>query len=181
MSMVSVHGGDCGPSLLFGRSDFVGFAARQQHSFANLVAAHSPDIAIIGLGAHIEDLGDFYDMHRRVTSYLKDRQASNQTVPQVIFKTINSPHLSCNNYDTPLTEFPTFELATAEDEFHFQRLYKLDREMRTFVVNETESGFKLLSMEPLYFRPDAHVHGSKKDCMYVLSYSRSLLSHAFIK
>jgi hypothetical protein len=37
--------------------------------------------------------------------------------------------------------------------------------MRDFAANET-SGFQLLSMEPLYLRPDAHVYGSKHDCMH---------------
>jgi hypothetical protein len=125
MSMVAVGGGECGPQITFGRSDFVGFSARQQHSFPELCDRYNPQIAIIALGAHIADEGDFYDMHRRVITHLETRTARGLARPRVIFKSVNPPHLSCSQFTAPEV---SFEIDPgAEDKYKFKTLYLLDK------------------------------------------------------
>ena len=125
MSMIAVGGGSCGPQIIFGRSDFVGFSARQQHSFPELCDRYNPQIAIITLGAHIADEGDFYDMHRRVTTYLDSRKDRGLQLPKLVFKSQNPPHLLCSQFLSPIARFDVD--TTAEDKYKFKMLYALDK------------------------------------------------------
>ena len=124
------------------------------------------DLAVINVGAHIEDEGDFWAILDTLHKIIRLRTALGGKIPTIIYKSQNPPHLACDVHDTPIDEFVP-NLHNVEDKYHFENLYQLDAFMRKYAGNATnESGFKLLSMEPLYLRPDAHVFGTKKDCMH---------------
>ena len=124
------------------------------------------DLAVISMGAHIEDEGDFWTILDGLHKIMDQRNSTGGKLPTLIFKSPNPPHLGCETQEIPIEQFVSNPL-NLEDKYHFERFYQLDVFMQSYARNvSNDSGFKLLSMEPLYLRPDAHVYGAKKDCMH---------------
>ena len=123
-------------------------------------------MTVISVGSHIEDEGDFWTVLDGLHKILNLRKSAGSKLPTIIFKSPNPPHLACDLHQTPVDQFVP-NAHKVEDKYYFERFYELDAIMQSYARNVTnESGFKLLSMEPLYLRPDAHVFGAKKDCMH---------------
>lgn len=163
MSMISANKGTCAPQLFFSRSDFVGFKARGHSSIQTIVAELQPSIAIITFGAHLEDKGDFVDISNRIDSFLQSRIASNLSVPTMVWKTQNPPHLGCEEILDPL--LIDVSNTTVYDKYNFKIIREHDEFMRGYIVSNY-SYYSLLDMYPLYLRADAHILGGRNDCMH---------------
>lgn len=163
MSMIPANKGICAPQIFFSRSDFVGFKARGHTSFQVIVDQHQPSIAVITAGAHLKDTGDMMDISNRIDSYLQSRIASNLSVPTMVWKTQNPPHLNCENEVKPLLIDVLNK--TAVDKYDFKTIRMLDEFMKNYLV-EKYKYYSVLDMYPLYLRADAHILGSKNDCMH---------------
>mmetsp|Transcript_20086 Transcript_20086/g.19382 ORF Transcript_20086/g.19382 Transcript_20086/m.19382 type:complete len:351 (+) Transcript_20086:255-1307(+) len=163
MSMVSANKGLCATQIFFSRSDFVGFKSRNQHSFQEVVDQYQPSIAIITAGAHLKDTGDLTDISSRIHTYLKSRMALNLSVPTMVWKTQNPAHVECKHNLDPLQV--DIRNITAFDKYDYKTLRMLDEFMKSYII-DTHKYYSVLDMYPLYLRADAHILGSRSDCMH---------------
>ena len=145
---------------------------------ATLEEAHSkikPDISIFNVGAHLKDIGDLdFIIHSFREFIAKEKADRNVTF---LWKTQNPGHVNCTNYREP---FQDYSLGKDMDKvFHndpnaieqtkynwnlFPIFDDIARNKSNFI------GYKVIDMDPLYLRPDAHPaqlpDGRKRDCLH---------------
>jgi hypothetical protein len=173
--------GRCAHQVVFGRTDRL-YPEDHQHnfrSFAEYVKIVLPDIVVLNAGAHMSDVAHMNSIFEGLLKQVMDLRdnTSNTTVakvPALVWKTLSPGHYLCSRATEPIQNFTTF----------YEQALLVDNDNDTVVVNDTyryqqfpafdamsqewqaRIGYKMLSLDPLYLRADAHVT-SRSDCLHM--------------
>jgi len=153
VSMIMHSGGGCAEQIIMGRSDHVAFTLKSRLSALAYVMKYQPDICIIAFGSHQSDEGDILDIWGKISLQLESfRTASHKNIT-LVFKSQNPGHVNCTSAKEPI---PTRQVIIPHEEndlfnYYNQRIF--DNMSKNI---STTLGFKLIDMEPLHYRPDAH-------------------------
>lgn len=147
---------------------------------ATLQEAHhriKPDISILNVGAHLKDPGDLHFIIDNFREFMaKEKTERNVTF---LWKTQNPGHVNCTNYREPFQDyslgkdmkkvFHNDPNAIEQTQYNWNLFPTFDDIAR----NKSYSiGFKVIDMDPLYLRPDAHPaqlphpDGRRRDCLH---------------
>ena len=162
MSMITFHGGKCADRIVYAQSHYLIFGGINYKVVDHIVnhKKQLPDIVIMTVGAHLQDMGDLkmiWDSLLNDISYLRSNDTPwgyhNFTF---IWKTQNPGHLNCTNIFEPFTKsnIRTRDPNDPSDIFHWNLHSEFDQYNIEMAL---KSGFKVIDMSPLYYRPDAHV------------------------
>ena len=164
--------GRCAQRVVFGRSDRL-YPEDHNHgfrSFTEYIHMVKPDIVVMNAGAHMNDLAHmntvFDELLKQVVVMM-----NNTKVPRLVWKTISPGHYLCSRAVEPIQNFTNFYqdalaanfTAAFNDSFHYQSFPAYDALSQKW---QPRIGYKMLSVEPLYLRADAHVT-VRSDCLHL--------------
>jgi hypothetical protein len=165
MSMITVGKGGCANQVMLGRSNFLSFTSLVDSNFNQLVSANKPDICILNVGAHLEDMGDLWNIFGSIKPGLLNFRSTLNTT--FVWKTMSPGHPNCDKATSPVHEMPV--LAHDKRWYQWDLFAEFDRAAKLFAA---EIAMPVMDVSPLYYRPDAHVgfHTGFKEPLDCLHY-----------
>lgn len=151
--------GLCGPQLLMNNQlDYVqGYStAIKEH-----LLAFQPDITLFNFGLHYQEQPAYEKAMRDLMDVITSVRATmSPKVMEVIWKTTNMPHFSCQEHTIPTSQPPT-PTPLQVDTYRWKLLPGMDA-FSTKLFHE--HGFAVMNMSMLSLRPDAHP--GAMDCLH---------------
>jgi len=158
-NMVQAGNGSCNSQLMFGRSNYVVFGLKGGHNLHEWAqVSRLPDIIIINVSAHLHDLGDMWDIQRRLKQSLETLRnmysAVNRTV-DLYWKTSNPAHLNCTYLHEPFA--PEILNANQIDQSKDKYGWRMFQDFDEMAINASSTfNYSIIDVSPLRLRPDGH-------------------------
>ena len=89
--MIFESKGGCAHQITLARVDYLVFATHQDFDLFQFLGSESPDICIMGAGAHMHDDGDMYTVVARLDTGLAQFRAQHGNKTKFIWK-VRSPY-----------------------------------------------------------------------------------------
>jgi hypothetical protein len=161
MSMIHHNNGTCAHQVKYGLSHYliIGGGANIQWTYYLLNHKPLPDIVIMTVGAHLEDMGDLYSIWEVGGDGLKSNIKWLRSHPfgphnfTFVWKTQNPGHVNCTQHTDPLKTPQVIQKNDPNDAFHWNIHREFDEVNKKYAK---ELGMPVIDMSPLYYRADAH-------------------------
>ena len=166
INMITAAGAPCAGQVNTAVSTLLYITQTYKKCFVDvtLQEAHNkvkPDISIFNVGAHLHDLGDIEYIIYNFKDFIAQERAQRNV--SFLWKTMNPGHVNCTEYREP---FQDYELAKDAERVYQKDPTAIEQTQYNWNLfpafddaarNKSEQvGYKVIDMDPLYLRPDAH-------------------------
>ena len=152
MSMIGSTHGPCASQVDYHRSYFLYMSVDGEVDMREIVLRLRPNILILTVGAHLQDMGDIYDSWGKLTPIIRSIRKRLPHV-QLMWKSSNPADDHCLTMNEPLSNYPKLrDIITNQYNHHLFRRY--DTISREF---SRKLNITYMDLSPLYMRGDAHV------------------------
>jgi hypothetical protein len=161
-SMITASGGHCAHQIAHARCDLLYFQKGGGLNLFQHTIKFKPDILIMTVGAHLNDIGDMWSVFGNL-KYTWKKLRTELPNMRVIYKTQNPAHFHAN-------------ISTQPDKIYIPTPKGLDRyNHNNFPIfdeiahnHSIDMNFTVLDMSMLYLRSDAHPHMALDNLHYCL-------------
>ena len=153
MSMIAASHGSCASQVTYYRSYYLYYPTEGEVNMRDIVLRLRPDILILTVGAHLQDMGDIYDIWAKIMPIIK---AIRKHLPhiQLMWKSSNPADDHCLAMNKPLLNYPQIQDISTKSQYDQHLFSRYDTISRKF---SRKLNISYIDMSPLYMRGDAHV------------------------
>ena len=153
MSMIAASHGSCASQVTYYRSYYLYYPTEGEVDMRDIVLRLRPDILILTVGAHLQDMGDIYDIWAKIMPIIK---AIRKHLPhiQLMWKSSNPADDHCLAMNKPLLNYPRIQDISTKSQYNQHLFRRYDTISRKF---SRKLNISYIDMSPLYMRGDAHV------------------------
>ena len=176
MSMIAASHGSCSSQVTYYRSYYLYYPTEGEVNMRDIVLRLRPDILILTVGGHLQDMGDIYDVWGIIMPIIK---AIRKHLPhiQLMWKSSNPADDHCLAMNKPLLNYPRIQDISTKSQYNQHLFRRYDTISRKF---SRKLNISYIDMSPLYMRGDAHVGHFKfkgdAALFYIIVFSSSTAS-----